>query len=88
MLHGGEECVASDSVISNPIPLRWPCQHHGQRVGRIDSWRDPNALGQMMRWIVEVHQVVKDRDGKLLLDTVVHHAYRIENGLIVRMDIE
>ena len=43
---------------------------------------------QAGRWIVEVHQVVRDRDGKLLLDTVVHHAYRIENGLIVRMDIE
>jgi hypothetical protein len=40
------------------------------------------------RWVVEVHQVVNDRDGNLLLDTTVHHAYRIENGLIVRMDIE
>jgi len=40
------------------------------------------------RWVVEVHQVVRDREGKLLLDTTVHHAYRIEDGLIVRMDIE
>jgi hypothetical protein len=40
------------------------------------------------RWVVEVHQIVHDREGKLLLDTVVRHAYRIENGLIVRMDIE
>ncbi len=40
------------------------------------------------RWVVEVHQLVRDRDGKLLLDTTVQHAYRIENGLIVRMDIE
>ena len=40
------------------------------------------------RWVVDVHQVVRDRDGKLLLDTTVRHAYRIENGLIVRMDIE
>jgi len=40
------------------------------------------------RWVVEVHQVVHDREGNLLLDTTVHHAYRIENGQIVRMDIE
>ncbi len=40
------------------------------------------------RWVVEVHQVVHDREGKLLLDTLVRHAYRIEDGLIVRMDIE
>jgi hypothetical protein len=40
------------------------------------------------RWMVDVHQVVRDREGKLLLDTTVRHAYRIENGLITRMDIE
>ncbi len=40
------------------------------------------------RWAVEVHQVVHDREGKLLLDTTVHHIYVIENGLIARMDIE
>jgi hypothetical protein len=40
------------------------------------------------RWVVDVHQVVRDLDGKLLLDTTVRHAYQVENGLIVRMDIE
>jgi hypothetical protein len=40
------------------------------------------------RWVVEVHQVVRDREGKLLMDKVVHHAYRIKDGLIARMDIE
>jgi ketosteroid isomerase-like protein len=40
------------------------------------------------RWVVEVHQVVHDHAGNLLLDTTVHHAYRIEDGQIVRMDIE
>ena len=40
------------------------------------------------RWVVEVHQIVHDRAGNLLLDTTVHHAYRIENGRITRMDIE
>lgn len=51
---------------------------------------DPVSITQdeKGRWVVEVHQVVHDRDGKLLLDTTVHHAYRIENSQIVRMDIE
>ncbi|MGH9605170.1 MAG: nuclear transport factor 2 family protein [Terracidiphilus sp.] len=40
------------------------------------------------RFVVEVHQVVRDLDGNLLLDTIVHHAYRIRDGLIERMDIE
>ena len=40
------------------------------------------------RWIVKVHQVVHDREGKLLVDQVVHHAYEIHDSLIARMDIE
>jgi limonene-1,2-epoxide hydrolase len=37
--------------------------------------------------IVEVHQVVHDLDGKLLLDQTVGHIFRIEDGLIHRFDI-
>ena len=40
------------------------------------------------RWVVKVHQVVHDREGKLLADVVVHHAYEIRDSLIARMDIE
>lgn len=40
------------------------------------------------RWVVEVHQVVHDREGKLLMDQIVHHAYHIRDSLIARMDIE
>jgi hypothetical protein len=40
------------------------------------------------RFIVQVHQTVRDLEGKLLQDTEVHHAYRIRDGLIERMDIE
>lgn len=40
------------------------------------------------RLVVEVHQTVRDLNGKLLLDTVVHHAYQIRDGRIERMDIE
>jgi nuclear transport factor 2 (NTF2) superfamily protein len=40
------------------------------------------------RIAVRVHQVVKDLEGNLLLDTIVQHVYRIQDGLILRMDIE
>lgn len=45
--------------------------------------RDPAG-----RLVVEVHQTVRDLKGNLLLDVVVHHAYRFRDGLIARMDIE
>jgi hypothetical protein len=40
------------------------------------------------RFAVEVHQVVHDREGKLLADQQVRHIYRLRDGLIERMDIE
>lgn len=38
-------------------------------------------------WVVDVHQVVHDTQGNLLLDTTVHHTYQFRDGLIARMDI-
>ena len=38
--------------------------------------------------VVEVHQVVRDLVGKLLLDERVRHVFRIRDGLVVRFDIE
>lgn len=40
------------------------------------------------RLVVDVHQVVRDLKGTVVVDTKVHHAYRIADGLIQRMDIE
>lgn len=45
----------------------------------------PEADGRMA---VEVHQVVRDREGKLLVDTMVRHVYTLRGGLIERMEIE
>lgn len=39
------------------------------------------------RTIVDVHQVVKDPDGKVLVDQIVQHVYTIRDGLIQRMEI-
>ncbi|MGA7243313.1 MAG: nuclear transport factor 2 family protein [Terracidiphilus sp.] len=43
--------------------------------------------GKDGRWVVEVHQVVHDHKGNLLLDTTVYHTYQFRDGLIARMDI-
>lgn len=40
------------------------------------------------RHVVEVHQIVRNLEGTVLVNTIVHHAYRIRDGLIERMDIE
>ncbi|MBV8114158.1 MAG: nuclear transport factor 2 family protein [Silvibacterium sp.] len=37
--------------------------------------------------IVDVHQVVHDLEGKLLVDQMVVHIFRFEGGLIQRFDI-
>ena len=37
--------------------------------------------------VVKVHQVVRDKSGNVLIDTIVHHAYQFEDGMISRMDI-
>jgi hypothetical protein len=53
---------------------------------RVDPIRiEPDQHGN---WVVEVHQVVHDMQGNLLLDTTVYHTYQFRDGLIARMDIE
>ena len=39
------------------------------------------------RIVVRVHQVVRELAGNVLVDQMVHHAYRFRDGLIDRMDI-
>ena len=36
---------------------------------------------------VEVHQVVRDLEGRILLDKTVGHIFRLESGLVRRFDI-
>jgi GrpB-like predicted nucleotidyltransferase (UPF0157 family) len=40
------------------------------------------------RMVVDVHQVVRDLDGNVIVDQMVQHVYIIENDLIRRMDIQ
>jgi hypothetical protein len=46
---------------------------------------DTNGSGQA---VVQVRQVVRDLEGNLLADSIVHHVYTIRDGLIERMEIE
>lgn len=46
---------------------------------------EPDNQGRL---IVEVHQVVRDLAGTILVDKMVRHAYRLSEELIQRMDIE
>ena len=56
----------------------------------LDPHVDPVALKERPNGQIEVnvHQVVKDLQGKTLFDGMVKHIYALENGLIKSMEIE
>ena len=45
------------------------------------------AADEQGRITIDVHQVVHNIDGKLLLDRIVQHVYLVESGLIRSMQI-
>ena len=45
------------------------------------------TLDETGRMVVNVHQVVRDRNGNTLVDQMVQHVYWIEDGLIRQMEI-
>ena len=55
----------------------------------VDPHVEPVAFaeGPKAEVIVEVHQVVRDLKGKLLVDKMVGHIFWFENGLVRRFDI-
>lgn len=69
--------------------------HEGVRAYWTRQWGilnphvDPVSFDQdeSGRIVVNVHQVVRDNSGKLLLDRMVQHIYTLEGGLIRSMDI-
>jgi hypothetical protein len=70
--------------------------HEGVRAYWTRQWAilDPHVDPEEIttdargRFVVDVHQVVCDLEGKLLSDVMVRHIYTIRDGLIDRMDIE
>lgn len=69
--------------------------HSGVREYWTRQWGilDPHVepvtfdLDRAGRVAVGVHQVVRDRSGKVLLDRMVEHVYSMESGLIRNMEI-
>ena len=45
------------------------------------------ARGNDGATIVEVHQVVRDLQGQVLLDEVIHHSFSVKDGRVQRFDI-
>lgn len=45
------------------------------------------AVDEAGHVVVDVHQVVRDRAGALLVDQMVRHSYWLRDGLIARMEI-
>lgn len=81
----------------------WPNAMEGGRVHGLDEVRaywtrqwnqlnprvDPVGIRDQEdgTTVVDVHQVVRDLAGNLLIDHMVQHVYSIQDGLITRMDI-
>jgi hypothetical protein len=56
----------------------------------IDSHVEPVGfeVDEERRVVVDVHQVVRDLEDRVLSDGRVRHVYTFRDGLVVRMDIE
>lgn len=69
--------------------------HGGVREYWTRQWRVVNPSVQPLsieevaanRFDVEVQQLVKDLEGQVLLDRVVHHVYVLRGGLIASMEV-
>jgi ketosteroid isomerase-like protein len=55
----------------------------------LDPTVEPRGFGREPdgRIVVTVHQVVRDRAGHLLADTMVEHVYELRGGLVQRMEV-
>lgn len=55
----------------------------------LDPQVDPVSFtdDELGRTVVEVHQIVRDAAGRLLVDQMVLHTYTIQSGLIEKMEI-
>jgi hypothetical protein len=69
--------------------------HAGVRAYWIRQWSiinprvEPLSIVQEAEglYVVKVHQVVKDLQGAILTDRIIHHAYRFQGGKIASMEI-
>jgi hypothetical protein len=57
--------------------------------GMVDPHVEPVRFedDEQGRTVVDVHQVVRDLSGEILVDQMVQHVYSVRDGLIERMEI-
>jgi hypothetical protein len=85
-----------DVVWANGMDGGYVYGHDGVREYWTRQWKmiDPHveAVGfennENGNVVVNVHQVVHDLNGNLLVDQMVKHVYTVEDNLIKRMEIE
>ena len=86
------------------VDVEWPNGMEGGSVyshdGVRDYWTrqwdliDPHVeplrfeTDEAGRVVVDVHQVVRDRNGNIMVDEIVQHVYLIEEGLVRSMEIQ
>jgi hypothetical protein len=65
-----------------------PSATTGRQFAAVSSKVEPEGFTDDGRVTVDVHQVVHDAgSGELISDSRVRHRYRLEDGLVVRMDV-
>jgi ketosteroid isomerase-like protein len=64
-------------------------QYWASQWASIDTRVEPVQLSrdEAGRVHVDVHQVVRDATGSVLVDRIVRHVYRLRDGFVARMDI-
>jgi hypothetical protein len=94
-LNGALATMSPDVVWPNGMEGGVVHGHDGVRAywsrqwGMVDPHVDPVSFteDESGRIIIDVHQVVRDLSGKVLLDRMVKHVYTLKDGLIQSMDI-
>lgn len=88
-------CMDSDVDWPNGMEGGYVYGHKGVHDYWVRQWHmiDPHvepvsfSNGDDGSIIVEVHQVVRDLEGNIILEETVYHAYMVMQGLIKRMEI-
>lgn len=94
-LEGALSTMKPDVVWPNGMEGGTVHGHDGVRAywtrqwGMIDPHVDPVsfAVDASGRVVVNVHQVIRELSGKVLMDRMVDHVYSLEGGLIQSMEI-
>ena len=94
-IDGALATMRSDVVWPNGMEGGAVHGHQGVRAywtrqwGMVDPHVEPKTfdVDSDGRIVVGVHQVVRDLSGRVLLDRMVEHVYRLKDGLIQSMDI-